>query len=339
MGAAWLPDQHTHGRRGHGLAAGLALWLIVLLCLVPLQVSASDVLDLAGYRQVIQSSLDSLRTDPNNAATVAGNLRAITTVRLPDQTTIQPDLSAIIDNLSTTRPNVVTAEAALSALLIQLDRGQKSSMSASQTDAATSSLRSILARREFQPAVKSPVQNATDWVKLQISLLLARILEPVIRFLIGLVGSAPLFWTIATSIVGVIVVAAAIVGPLRGIRRGFGPATARITAPFNRRRVSASELRQEAELLARSHSYRLAIRTLYLAALVRLDEQGVLTFERSLTNREVLRAALMRGGASLSGQLSPLVERFDQYWYGSVNCTEADYREFARLAMWAWEAT
>ena len=333
------PQQLARHGRGHWLATGLALWLAALCVFVPLQADASVILDLASYRQVIQSSLNSLQSDPGTATSIAGNLSEIVAVRMPDQSTIEPDLHTIIDNLNGPHPNVVTAEATLSAILTQLDRAQATEMSAGQAGAASASLRSILARREFQPVVKSPVQNATEWVNRQVSLLLARLLEPFIEFLIGLVGSAPLFWTIATSIVGVIVVLAVVIGPLRAIRRGFGPATARMATSFNRSHVTAIELREEAETLARNHAYRLAIRTLYLAALVSLDEQGALTFERSLTNREVLRAALARGGAGLSERLAPLVDRFDQDWYGSRNCTEADYQEFARLADWAWEAT
>jgi hypothetical protein len=124
---------------------------------------------------------------------------------------------------------------------------------------------------------------------------------------------------------------------IRGLRRGFAPGVARLPVVAPGERLTAIDLRREAEEMAGERSYRLAIRALYLAALVRLDERGVLSFERALTNREVLKNAGASGRSSLVDRLAPLVDRFVRHWYGAVVCTEDDYREFSRLAAWAWE--
>jgi hypothetical protein len=140
------------------------------------------------------------------------------------------------------------------------------------------------------------------------------------------------------AVIGVVALTALGIWAVRGLRRGFAPGVARLPVVAPGERINAVDLRREAEELAAHRSYRLAIRALYLAALLRLDERGVLAFDRALTNREVLKSAGTTGSASLVERLAPLVERFDRHWYGAVVCTEDDFREFSRLTAWAWEA-
>lgn len=77
---------------------------------------------------------------------------------------------------------------------------------------------------------------------------------------------------------------------------------------------TAAAARTSAHKLADAGSYREAVRHLYLAALLALHERNVLTYQPSDTNREVLAA--VRAQPRLHQQLQPVVETFDNVWYG-----------------------
>jgi len=77
---------------------------------------------------------------------------------------------------------------------------------------------------------------------------------------------------------------------------------------------SATAARSAAYRLADAGSYREAVRHLYLSALLRLHERNRLTYHPSDTNREVLTA--VREQPQLHQQLQPVVETFDDVWYG-----------------------
>jgi hypothetical protein len=76
--------------------------------------------------------------------------------------------------------------------------------------------------------------------------------------------------------------------------------------------MSAAEARRRAEDAAGKEDYRSAIRYRCLAVLLALDEAGMLTFDRTATNREYL----FRAPGTIHDDLQPLLDRFDQIWYG-----------------------
>jgi len=75
-----------------------------------------------------------------------------------------------------------------------------------------------------------------------------------------------------------------------------------------------------------TRDYREAIRYLYLACLIRLDERGLLRYDRTLTNREYLR--VVSNNPDLLDELRPIVYTFDRAWYGFVSIDENGYEEF-----------
>lgn len=77
---------------------------------------------------------------------------------------------------------------------------------------------------------------------------------------------------------------------------------------------SVAAARHRATEFARAGSYRDAVRQLYLATLLGLEDRGLLRIDRSLTNREVL-ASVARWQGVQSG-LRPVVETFETVWYG-----------------------
>ncbi|NJN19376.1 MAG: DUF4129 domain-containing protein [Oscillochloris sp.] len=79
--------------------------------------------------------------------------------------------------------------------------------------------------------------------------------------------------------------------------------------------LTSAEAVQQASGLARDGDYRRAVRYLYLASLIWLDERGAMRYERTLTNREHL--ARLADQPHLREQLRPVVDTFDRVWYGS----------------------
>lgn len=102
---------------------------------------------------------------------------------------------------------------------------------------------------------------------------------------------------------------------LKNILGGFlgGVATKRRLTPDGEF-ISATEAKVQAETFAQGGNFREAVRRLYLAALLTLDERSLLHYDRSNTNREVL--ATLRNNPTLYNQLQPVVEIFDDVWYG-----------------------
>ncbi len=315
----------------------LFLWVV----LAP-STARANTMTIGDYRQLLQDALSSLRSNPQSAADVAQRLESIDRVSTSDQSTVQVDLSTIVAWLKASPPQVDQAETSLTTMLAQFDRADSASLSADQISAAQAQLDSILKRSEFQPQNGKSHSGIFGWIGAHVRAIVWPILGPIVHVIRRSVGGVAPWRTIgvvALVVMGILVVVTMVVGPVRAIRRLFGPRIARYAGEAAPAVLTAAELRHEAEELARDRSYRLAVRTLYLAALVRLDERGLLRFERALTNREVLRSAAIHDGATLSQRLAPLVDRVDRYWYGTELCTLQEYREFARLSEWAWEGS
>jgi hypothetical protein len=75
----------------------------------------------------------------------------------------------------------------------------------------------------------------------------------------------------------------------------------------------------------------MAVRYLYLSALLLLEERGLLRYDRSQTNREYLRGVVHR--PDLAAILQEVVEVFDRVWYGFQPIDEAEVSHYtARVA-------
>jgi hypothetical protein len=89
--------------------------------------------------------------------------------------------------------------------------------------------------------------------------------------------------------------------------------------------------RAAVELAERSEAaqdFRAAIRYLYLASLLALDEQGIIHYDAALTNREHLDQ--LREQPRLRQLLEPVVAVFDRVWYGFAPVDDALYQGFRR---------
>ncbi|HET9912880.1 MAG TPA: DUF4129 domain-containing protein, partial [Anaerolineales bacterium] len=83
---------------------------------------------------------------------------------------------------------------------------------------------------------------------------------------------------------------------------------------------------KRAETLSMQGDYRNAIRYLYLSSLLVLDEQGLMRYDRSRTNREYLRSVSSK--PELAKPLRDVIDVFDRVWYGFEGVDEQTYQSY-----------
>jgi hypothetical protein len=111
---------------------------------------------------------------------------------------------------------------------------------------------------------------------------------------------------------------------------------AAMPAPDSEEIVSPAEAVRLAAGATAARDYRAATRLLYLASLLTLDEAGALRYDRAQTNREYLRQ--VAGRPVLADALRPVVETFDDVWYGFRAVTAEGFALFERQVQTVLEA-
>lgn len=293
------------------------LWLL-LVSAVGAQ-GGDEPINLSEYRARVDQVIRELETAPEGRAAAAlaqvrQELAAPTAVMLPSGDTIdvQSPLTASLSR-----------EEALARL--RLLRYQLSAAANDHTAARQARLRAILERPEF--AVRSPapslLQRALDWLR-----------ERLPDGLFGLPGGVTSAVGAVVVIAGLIVVTILVSYWLQGFLRGFvaNAETRRRQADGDDVPLTAAAARQQAATLAQAGSYRQAMRQLYLAALLRLDEIGALRYDHSQTNREVL--AQLPPTSTTYRHLAPVVDTFDHIWYGVREPDLQTYDTYAAEVDW-----
>jgi len=91
--------------------------------------------------------------------------------------------------------------------------------------------------------------------------------------------------------------------------------------------ASSRDLWDQALLTAEQARYAEALVLLFRFLVSRFHEEGLLSFHRGKTNREILESL---GPAPFRDTVADLVSRFDQVRYGGGACAKADYDEFLK---------
>ncbi|MEO8611371.1 MAG: DUF4129 domain-containing protein [Chloroflexota bacterium] len=90
--------------------------------------------------------------------------------------------------------------------------------------------------------------------------------------------------------------------------------------------TTSTDAQSRADENAQSQDYRSAIRYMYLASLLMLDERGVIHYDSSLTNREHLRH--LRDKPQVYDVLRRVINAFEEVWYGYLPVDETYYQRF-----------
>ena len=124
---------------------------------------------------------------------------------------------------------------------------------------------------------------------------------------------------------GVMLVALVLVFVLRSLRRNAAAESVRPDTAEAEGGATAEEAFTRAQALIAAQDYRGAVRQMYLGALRRLDERGLLRYDRALTNREYLQ---MLQDARTRAALQPIVETFDRVWYGFETISPQEFQTY-----------
>jgi len=256
-------------------------------------------------------------------AAEADSWAAITSVTLADGTVLPVNGSVLVAALRANPPDA----AQVAALAQAMAAGGASWPAPSHTAADLAPLSSILAQPDFQWPAATP-----SWL----DQLRDRLWAAVVRLLAGLLRLVPAGAGFSLGQVLAVVAVLAVVGVLAfallGLLRGFA-AEARVAeeAGAGEGTLTAEAASRRAQALAEGGDNRAAVRYLYLAALLHLEEAGLLRYDRSLTNREYLRVLASR--PELADRLRGVVEVFDRVWYGFETLDAAAYGDYsARVA-------
>jgi hypothetical protein len=287
--------------RGNGYA--IAILLALLLALggaAGARARDGRTVSLDEYRAILERAAEGLASSTRTVEDVARELQGIAGVTLRSGETAAPWLLV--------EPDLNTAQA---LARLETVAAQLAASAADDSAARLALLDGIFARREFTQAeslIERLWRHFRQW------------LDSLFPEQSG-AGSAAvdgaltaLGWAVTAAALALIVFLLSYW--LQGILRGFVDETSLGTAGAGDGEMpaTAAEARRQASALAQQGSYRLAVRQLYLSALLALEERRLVALDRSLTNRELLAGAA--GNAPLQEQLAPVVETFDDVWYG-----------------------
>lgn len=289
------------------------LWVIVaamvgwMLVVVPVGAQTPQP-DLALYTTWVREAYAAAqRSDRLALEQVADRLTSVTAVRLPDDVLLATDNSWLRDALRANEPDMDAISARLGAIIDALAQP----ISAAPAD-AQARLQDILNRPPFyqpprDPATSSWLIDVLNW--------LGRVLDGIFGPPTRTIGARGNVFGWVLAVVGGVLLIGVIVYLLVGVRR-MVVREARLPDDDLEAHLTAKVALNQAGDLARDGDYRTAARFLYLSALLWLDEHGLLRYDRALTNREYLER--LRDNPALFTQLSPIIETFDQVWYGHV---------------------
>jgi hypothetical protein len=247
----------------------------------------------------------------------ADQFEAMAELTLSDGTVIPIDHSFLVSHLRADPPDLAQLGGLLSALLAARDTWPQVDLSSLDHTA----LDRILARSEFQWREEQPSPLAEWWRQLQDRFwqLLTRLLPDEVQ--------VPLASDVLT-VLGILLLILVLVYALKGWLAGFVAETeVDLAAETDGEHLSAATALKQAQILSEGGDYRTAVRYLYLSSLLLLEEQGLLRYDRSLTNREYLRNLAHR--PQLATVFREIVEVFDRVWYGYQSLDRTAYAQYA----------
>ena len=246
------------------------------------------------------------RNDEIGLREVATRLTSIKGVAAADGTTLPVNNQWLADELAEKTPNLQAIEERLGAMVEVLTAARTS------TPADLAKLRAILNAPPYAqqpPPVSSSSSGNFGW--------LDWLFDPS-EFITGCLTVLAII--VVTGVIGY--TAMAIRGGLR--REARRPIVNEIEG--EERNLSSVKAIQRADEVAVEGDFRKGVRYLYLSTLLWLEERGILRYDRTLTNREVLEA--VPTSSPLRGRLTPVVQTFDRVWYGFDEIDQAAFDAF-----------
>jgi hypothetical protein len=261
----------------------------------------------ADVEQAVRTELDGL----------ASQWESVSAVELSDKSVIQIDPAFLVTELKTDPPDLEHLKNLLDALLRAHDEYPHKVFTIQDIEP----LNEILARPEFQWAGQQSTA-APDWV----NSLLEAFFNFMERLAFGLQNML-YYGRVPIIVAAVLLFLFSLYYISRSLSRNL-VRESQLAAESNDEAdlLSSRAAMQRAQTLSGQGDYRNAVRYLYLSSLLILDEQGLLRYDRSRTNREYLRSVSSQ--PQLAGSLRDVIDVFDRVWYGFEAVDEEVYRSY-----------
>lgn len=312
-----------------------AVWLITLLSLMSMAAARQPPFLLQGeapvtvdeYWELVRSTRQAIlemETEPqerirSGLSDLAAQWEEITTVEISETEIVKIDSSYLVLQLRDDPPDLERLAKLLDVMLRAHEEYPQKVFALQDTEP----LREILVRPEFQWH-QAPGPIMPNWL----DELLQRLLDLMDRLGYGVrnvsyYGRVPL----------IIAAALLFVFSLFYISRSMSRSLVR-DAQLVAQQNGGDEMLTSDGAMQRAHSlsgegdYRSAIRYLYLSSLLVLDEQGLLRYDRSRTNREYLRSISSK--PELANSLRDVIDVFDRVWYGFAQVDEQTYQSYVK---------
>ena len=308
----------------------LTAWLITLLSLTSLSAArypsypfqGGTLITVEEYWELVRNTRQSiLEMESKPETVVRQELNALAlqwdqveAVELPDRSVIQTESAYLTTELRTDPPRLEPLGNLLDALLHAHEEYPQSVFTLEDVQP----LEKILARPEFQWEESQPLVMP-DW--------LDRFFTWLERLTNRVVNATLPYGRIPLIVTAVLVFLLALFFISRGLSRSL-VREAELAAEESQgdEMLTSKGAFKRAENLSGQGDYRNAIRYLYLSSLLVLDEQGVMRYDRSRTNREYLRSISSR--PELAKPLRDVIEVFDRVWYGFEAIDENTYKSY-----------
>lgn len=298
-----------------------AICFLFLASLFSSNVSAANPISLDEYRRAIEQAL-ALTQQANALAQnerapllnqAAASLEQIRSVRLPSGAENGVDNSALVALIR----DASKTDDAVTRLTALRDAMAQTPATISSADLLT--LQNILNRPPFVQEASSLPAWLQDLMR-RISDFIDRLFSNTAQ---GIFDARDLI-----VLGGIVLVLAVLFYFVRNLRRNLVQEEALVALAEEHAVRTPGEAFNNAQQFINQGDYRNAVRQLYLATLLLLDQRGKLKYDPTLTNREYLIQASNDPRASAA--LVPIVETFDRTWYGfeAISRQEFDtYRE------------
>lgn len=287
-------------------------------------------LELKEYWQLVEATRDQAawaRNQPENEIrqtfSQATKLwESLEAVRLSDGTNTPIDTSVIVTELRADPPNPERLETLLNTMLEQ----RQSWPAGPFGTADIQSLKEILAKPEYQWSEEAPPSPLEEWIARQFE----RFVNWLFGALEGSISSTGLrIWQLILIGLGALALVFVLGYMGRHLRKVIAAEAELGSDDHIEENLSASAALSKAQAMSDSGDYRMAVRYLYLAALLQLEERGLLRYDRSRTNREYLGDIKRRRILGLSDSFTEVVEVFDRVWYGYQPLDQAGYENYS----------
>ncbi|MCB9451045.1 MAG: DUF4129 domain-containing protein [Anaerolineaceae bacterium] len=251
-------------------------------------------------------SIAATQTDPTDTISQIQSLwEGVTQVQLDDGTRIPVDMSWIRDSLADIQPGTRETLHREVTALIAYHNNQLAGLDASAETASLAALAEVLRDPRFHYAdlTPTPIPDFSESEAPQ-------------------TVTVSSFAEVVLAAAGVLVIIVVFIYFARNLQvQPVSIETAETNDP-----TTADDAQDLATGHAQSQDYRSAIRYLYLASLLILDERGIIHYDASLTNREHLR--YLKDKHQLYQLAQQVINAFEEVWYGYKPVDEAYYQHF-----------